>query len=178
MILAFAGRIGAGKSTISKAVADHYSVKRASFGDTVRHEAERRGINETRVALQDLGDQLIAGGWDDFCTLVTDSVDWDRSSSLVVDGVRHHGAIEALRRLAAPSRLHLVFIDTPWDRRKAWLIQKGQDVAEVLAADAHPNESELSAVMWEADMTVSNDGSIDEAVELVISALYEIGGLP
>src|SRR5437870_2728091 len=106
MIVAFAGRIASGKSAVSRAVAERYAVDRVSFGDAVRGEAARLGLGESRATLQDLGEELIGAGWDAFCSLVTDQVQWDGLRPLVVDGVRHLGAIDALRRRAAPSRLY------------------------------------------------------------------------
>jgi len=177
MIVAFAGRIASGKSAVSVAVAEHYSVARVSFGDAVRREAKRRGLSDSRGALQDLGDELIDAGWDAFCSLVTDQVEWDGHQSLVVDGVRHVGAIEALRRLAGPSRLYLVFVDTAWEQRKAWLAERGVTGPEAIAADSHPNESELDDVVNRSNFVVANDADLDRVVARVVQSVDEAGGL-
>lgn len=176
MIVAFAGRIASGKSAVSKAVAAHYSVDRVSFGDAVRKEAERRGLRSDRLALQDLGDELIAAGWDAFCSLVTGQAASDSRSPLIVDGVRHLGAIEALDRLAGPSRLYLVFVDTSWERRSAWLAERGVSESEAMAAEAHPNERELDAVKGRADLVVANESDLDRVVAQVVRSLDEVGG--
>ena len=138
MIVAFAGRIASGKSAVSRAVAEHYAVDRVSFGDAVRSEAKRRGLGENRTTLQDLGDELVAEGWDAFCALVMGQVEWDGRSSLVVDGVRHLAAADALRLIAVPSSLVLAFIDTPWERRAGWLSERGVSGPAAVAADHHP----------------------------------------
>lgn len=177
MIIAFAGRIASGKSAVSRAVAEHYSVGRVSFGDAVRNEANRRGLAESRGILQDLGDELIAAGWDEFCILVTGQAGWDGRSSLVVDGVRHLGAMDALHGLAEPSRLYLVFVEASWQRRKAWLSQRGVSEVDAEAADRHPNESELDAVRDCADLVVSNDADVERVVAAVVSVLEDAGGL-
>jgi adenylate kinase family enzyme len=174
MIVAFAGRIASGKSAVSKAVAEHYSLDRVSFGDAVRSEARRRGDLDTRASLQALGDELIVAGWDVFCALVTGQVDWDGHSSLVVDGVRHLGALDALRRLAGSSGAYLVFVDAPWERRRAWLAERGVGGPEAVAADRHPNESELDAVMGQANLVVDNHTYLDRVVAQVVRTLDEV----
>jgi dephospho-CoA kinase len=177
MIVSFAGRIASGKSAVSEAVAEFYSIDRVSFGDAVRSEAERRGLACSREVLQDLGNELIAGGWGSFCSLVTEQVNWDGHRPLVVDGVRHVGAIDALRRLAEPSGLYVVFVDTSWERRQAWLVDRGVSELEALAADNHSNESELDAVIGSSDLVVANDAGLERVVAQVVRALDEIGGL-
>jgi dephospho-CoA kinase len=177
MIVAFAGRIASGKSAVSKAVAEQYSVDRVSFGDAVRTEARRRGLGENRTTLQDLGDELILAGWDRFCGLVLEQAHWDGRRSLVVDGVRHDGAVDALRHRAGRSRLHLVFVDTSWERRLAWLVDRGVSVPEALAADNHPNEGELDAIRNRADLVVTNDADLEVVVTSVVRSLDSLGGL-
>lgn len=177
MIVAFAGRIASGKSALSTAVAEHYAVDRVSFGDAVRTEAKRRGLDESRATLQDLGDELIAAGWDAFCALVFDQVEWDGRSSLVVDGVRHLGAVEALRRVGGSASFLLVYVDTPWERRAEWLAERGVSGPVAIAADSHPNESELDDVMSQADLVVANDADLDRVVTLVVASVDQTGGL-
>lgn len=177
MIVALAGRIASGKSAVSRAVAKHYSVPRVSFGDAVRAEARRRGLGDSRTVLQDLGDELIAEGWEAFCNLVVGQVMWDGRSSLVVDGVRHLGALEELRRLVGTSRLLLVFVETPWERRLEWLAERGVTGAEAIEADRHPNEGELEAVMAQADVVVVNDADLDRVVREVIASVEGAGGV-
>ncbi len=177
MIVAFAGRIASGKSVISRAIAAHYSVDWVSFGDAVRREAKRRGRAASRSALQDLGEELIAAGWDALWPLVTDQVAWNGHSSLIVDGVRHLSAIESLQRLAEPSPLYVVFVHTPLDRRLEWLTERGVSGPEAAAADRHTNEAQLDAVRGKADLVVTNDAGLDGVVAQVINALEEAGGL-
>ena len=164
--IAFGGRIGAGKSTISREVAERLGVPRVSFGDVVREEARHRRLPATREALQNLGDAMIAGGWDAFCERVVATAEPRGQDTLIVDGVRHIGALEGLAKLAA--RTFIVFIDAPWDKRLSW---RGITAEELQAADAHPNEAEVDRVRCAAGLIVMNDAEIEEAVAKVLSAL-------
>ena len=174
-IVAFSGRIASGKSAISMSVAECLEAPRVSFGDAVRSEARRRGVAETRANLQDLGDELVADGWDAFCDLVMNQAPPNRGGLLVVDGVRHLGAIEALSRRSAPERTVTVFVEAARDRRLAWLAERGVSNEAASAADAHPNEAEVDAVLARADVVIENDGSISDAVDHAIAALTTLG---
>src|ERR1700683_879321 len=143
MIVAFAGRIASGKSAVSRALATHYGVPWVSFGNAVRTEAERRGLGDSRQTLQDLGDELIADGWDGFCALVIGQVGWDGRQMLVVDGVRHRGAMRALQEQAS---LFVVFVAASEERRSAWNAERGITDADAAMAEHHPNEIELDEV--------------------------------
>lgn len=177
-VIAFGGRIASGKSTISRLVASRLDAPWVSFGDAVRMEARDRGIPTSRINLQDLGDELIAQGWDEFCELVVRQAPADRRDRLVVDGVRHLGAIDALSRWSAPARSVLIFVNTSRERRLGWLRERGVSEQAALAADSHQNESELDAVETRADGHIENDGPVDDAVEAALAALTAIGMAP
>lgn len=166
-IIGFGGRIGTGKSTISRAVAERLEVPRVSFGDVVRSEASNRNLPETREALQNLGDALIAEGWDSFCARVVATVKPRASDTLVVDGIRHIGAIERLTKLATRSFI-LVFVEAPWESRVSW---RGIAADELRRTDAHPNEAEVDDVRLAADVVVVNDGPVEQTVVQVLEAL-------
>lgn len=168
MIVAFAGRIASGKSAVSRAVATHYGAPWVSFGNAVRAEAKRRSLGESRKTLQDLGDELIADGWDGFCGLVVGQISWDGQQMLVVDGVRHLGAMRALQKRAS---LFTVFVDARRERRAAWNAERGIPDADAALADTHPNESELEEVKKRADLIVTNEGTVDHAVSLIVESL-------
>jgi dephospho-CoA kinase len=97
------------------------------------------------------------------------------SGTLVVDGIRHLGAVEALSRIAGPDATVVVFVDAPWEARAARLAARGVDVDEARAADEHSNEAEVGAVMTRADTLVVNDRNLEEAVSATLDALRAIG---
>ena len=61
-VIAIAGGIGSGKSTIARALADYFKCPIASFGDYVRGVAELRGREANRRELQEIGEQLLPIG--------------------------------------------------------------------------------------------------------------------
>ena len=165
--IAFSGQIGSGKSTISRAVAETLRRPRVSFSAEVRAAAAARGVPRDRKSLQEFGERLIAKGWDSFCSGTLAQA----GTSLIppiIDGVRHQGAIQSLRRLLAPTPVVLIFLDVPQKIRVVRLLDRGHTIQEIAKADEHPTEAELPWVRAEADLILMNDGSIEETVEELV----------
>ena len=160
---------------LSRSLAQQLGAPKVSFGDAVRREANRLGLAENREALQNLGDSMITAGWDAFCELTVAAAGEPATDILVVDGVRHLGAISGLSRIAAPSATFVVFIDAPWERRLSWLHARGISTEEALAADSHSNEAEVTEVRRVADLVIMNDGTVDDAVSEIMARLIDRG---
>jgi dephospho-CoA kinase len=176
-VLAFAGPIGSGKSAVSAAVAAELGWPRASFGDCVREEARRRGLDAlSRDVLQALGETLIGEGWDAFCSGVLQNSGWRPGSHLVVDGVRHVEAITTLRKLTAPSSLYLVYLEAPEEARVQRLRARGVvDGAERRRFEAHSTEREVKSRLAElADLHVNTSVSAESAAQSVVRRLVRV----
>ena len=148
LVLAFAGRIASGKSTLSTGVARALGWPRVSFGDSVRQVARRRGLEESRAVLQEVGATLIAQGWEAFCHAVLGQVAWAPGQPLIVDGIRHAEALEVLRQLVAPSELRLVFIAVNEPTRATRLRQREiPDRETVQRVEEHSTEAQVGTVL-------------------------------
>jgi len=171
--LGVSGRIGSGKTTLAHALAERLACSHASFGQYVRSVAEGRRLDsEDRRVLQDLGEELIAGGWESFCGAVLQSAGYS-DGSVVVDGIRHTEAIDTMSRILDPLPWRLVAIDIDQGMRSKRLREGGIDMDDVRRAEAHPNEREVDAVLRRADYTISGDLRIDEAADEVLRLLRE-----
>ncbi|WP_146657860.1 ATP-binding protein [Enhygromyxa salina] len=169
--VAVSGGIGAGKTEVSRRIADRTGCPRVSFGDFVRAEASKRGADESRAALQALGEQLIADlGMERFCNAVLHSATWDREG-IVIDGLRHLQAVEATRRALAPCPLILVFLDADADTR--W--RRAHDRARPgdAAAEEHSTEVEVPALSTVADLSLDARIPIDELVSAIVADLKD-----
>lgn len=146
-VLGFAGKIGSGKSTVSGIVATMLGWQRASFGQFLRDEAARIGLDgSSREALEALGQGFIAGGWTEFCKKVLGAAHWVAGNNLVVDGIRHVEAVETIRKLTAPSNVALVFIKTPEALRESRLVARGFG-ERASALDSHATESQVLDIL-------------------------------
>ncbi len=166
-LIALAGPLGSGKTVIADRLAQALGGQRRSFGATVREIAAERGLPENRSTLQALGDTLIDEGWDVFCRRV---VGTPTGEFTVVDGIRHVGAVDALRRRFSNSELVLVFVDAPYERRRDRICARdGIDSASFDAAASHRNESEVDAVRVLAEIVVENDGEDDGKLDRLVA---------
>jgi adenylate kinase family enzyme len=169
--LGIAGRIGSGKTSLAVVLAERLNCPRASFGDYVRSVATERGLDGSqRDVLQEVGDDLIAAGWDAFCTAVLRSAGYS-GGSVVVDGIRHSDAARGMRDIVAPVQWRLVAVESAEAARRSRLAARGVDQTGTTRADAHPNEGEVTSVMASADLVVSSDSTVTEAADVVMEWL-------
>src|SRR4051812_28967884 len=100
-----AGRVGSGKSSLATLLGDQAGWPVVRFGDFLRDVAEGRGLAADRPTLQRLGTEYIGRGWVPFCAQVLEAAGWRPGVSVIVDGIRHPEAVDALNQLLAPARL-------------------------------------------------------------------------
>lgn len=121
-VIAFAGAIGSGKSTVSKKLAELTGFPIVSFGQYVRNFAESNGYDpEDRAVLQRLGQALVLQDVDKFVANVLNQVpDWkERGKNLIVDGLRHVEVRHALLHLLnGEANLKLVVVKVDEDTRQ------------------------------------------------------------
>jgi dephospho-CoA kinase len=165
-VLAFAGRIGSGKSSISRAIAAKLHWPCVSFGDYVREFSRLHGLGNDRITLQDIGASLIQDlGWDQFCLVVLAQADWDPGESLIIDGIRHSEAVYTLRRLVAPSSLVLVYIDVDEAIQERRLENRGtKHSGDLRRIEAHPTERQVATLAEIADLIVDGGKTLEQLV--------------
>jgi cytidylate kinase/transcriptional regulator with XRE-family HTH domain len=181
MVLAFSGKMGSGKSTLSEHVAKALDWKRASFGDYVRKVAKDEGLDEdSRDVLQELGARLVKSDPEEFCRDVLAEFDWRSGEPLIVEGIRHAEIVEALRRVVAPLEVRLVFLEVTDVRRIERLRIRDSEVVERLKQiESHSTEEQASTVLPEmADLRVSGDKSISELVLEIVTWVHQGDGKP
>jgi dephospho-CoA kinase len=171
-IVGFAGRIKSGKSTISRRVAKDLGWTWVSFGDLLRDEASRRGLApSSREVLQNLGRELIRGGWKTFCSALLKKAGWAPSQPLIVDSVRHIEAIDTLKLLTAPSEVKLVFVATD-DKVRQFRLDAAGRHERIEALDADSLESQArEALPSAADLTVDGGLPEDQCARQIVSWL-------
>jgi len=180
-VVAVAGRIGAGKSLVADELARVYSGTRRSFGGVVRRRAQNIGLPLDRDSLQELGNRIIlTDGWELFCREVFgDTTD---RAVLVVDGVRHVGAIDAITEIVGEAHFRLVYVEATRAERVARVMARdGITDAAFEAAEAHPNERELPLVRTRADVVIDNRDTaraVPSRVQEAVSALAFGGFVP
>jgi dephospho-CoA kinase len=170
LVVAFAGKIGSGKTTISTAVSQALGCKRASFGDYVRHVVSSRGLEPTRSVLQRVGTEILEDDALEFCTSVLTFSGWSRGESLVIDGLRHSETIPLLNRLVSPARLRIVYLEIDERSRVKRLgIREEAQALALRATDAHSSEQQVATTLHGiADVIIDARKPVEECVCAVL----------
>jgi hypothetical protein len=170
-VLAIAGGTGAGKTTVTTRLAVALGWTRACYSDVIRDLASGRDLPASRPVLQQIGAELISAGWPAFTTAVLAAASWQPGQPLIADGVRHAGAVDALRQAVAPLPLLTVFLEAPGGvgqaraRHRDGTSASGQDEERDLA------EAELPAVRATATIVLDTTTLDPAAVTGVILGL-------
>lgn len=169
-VIAFAGKIGSGKTTTSIAVSQALGCKRASFGDYVRHVVSMRRLELTRENLQRIGTEVLETDTFEFCRNVLTYSGWSPGEPLVIDGLRHSETIPVLNQLVSPARLWVVYIDLDEQSRFQRLGICHDTQARALAsADAHSSELQVATILYEiADVILDGRKPIKDSVASVL----------
>jgi cytidylate kinase len=176
-VIAFSGPIGAGKSSISRAVAGLLGWPRVSFGEYVQKVAKDSGQDpEDRAVLQRLGQALVVSDVDGFVDAVLNQTKWrgeDREGNLVVDGLRHAEVRHALIQRIEPNVLKHVFVTVDEDTRQQRVREEDKVEPRILMRyDQDITEAQIPRVIREyKDIEISGRLPSDLAAREVVSRL-------
>jgi adenylate kinase family enzyme len=154
-IFCFSGRINSGKTTLSKLIAENNSFAYTSFGDCVRSEATKKGIEHSRFNLQELGSELVKSNLHDFCKKTIYLNGWDKKRPVIIDGIRHKRVYEAIVEINHSVPVYLIHITR----------ENRSSTEEV---DSHETEKDATYYLDNiADLVVLNDSSISQAESII-----------
>lgn len=162
-LICISGGIASGKTTLASALAAALPDSvRLAFGDVVRRRVVAEGCEPTRRNLQDTGLQLIAEGWQVFVNELLKYIKGD-PEVLIVEGIRHREAVDALRNRLPTREFLLVYLEVSNDQRQQRIAQTG-DTDDALD---HEVERDVDVLCSTADLIVRSEQPIDELVQLV-----------
>ena len=174
LIVTFAGGRGSGKSTLSAELSRRLGYARVSFGDYVRGEARRRGLTSRSEVLQSIGEELVSAGATTFARNVLSTAVWDANGVLLVDGVRHKEILEAIRSIAAPSHVRLVFVNVDKEQRKERLSVRGDDGRQFDKLEAASTEVQVAGVLPKlADLVVDGSMPVTDSISTLVRAISQ-----
>lgn len=174
-VLGFASRMGSGRRELSKRVATALGLPRVSFGEYIRAEAVRRGLNQSRELLQEIGESLVRDDCEGFCRAVLSQVVWKPGESLVIDGIRHKQVEEILETLVKPSILLTVFLDvndrlrfTRLSTADLFIVNGEEETfkqSEIIRVEAHSTEFQVKQLLPStADFVVKGGGPTETLI--------------
>ncbi len=113
VLVCFSGKIGSGKTSTSVAVAKALGCGYTSFGGYLSNVLAARGSDpDCRELLQDLGQYRIEQDAEAFCRDVLAAGGFVPGEDFVLDGVRHVDVLPHLIRMAAPSEMRMIYLET------------------------------------------------------------------
>ena len=177
--LAFSGKIGAGKTEISKILAARIGAQWCSFGTVIKRVADERKIELSRVALQTLGEQLACERPHELCRMLMEQVHGkDCSNGLMIDGLRHKHILDLLRTMLSPGKVLSVYITVPESLRIERLRLRRDSAADQLdLLDEHPMERiSVQKLASEADYLLENDNDLESSIRALAKWLQSEGG--
>jgi dephospho-CoA kinase len=149
-----------------------------SFGEYLRAEASRQGLDSTRETLQHLGADLAARDLETFIRTVLYSCGWSRGLPAVVDSIRYFSALDILRRMAYPAELLLVFVDLDDETRLERMKARGEcaDSVELSIIDSRPTEIGWAELRQAADLVVDGRRSPEDNATQIVRWIRALGG--
>lgn len=171
IVVAFAGRIGSGKTTVTSSLAKLLEWHRASFGDYVRLIARERGVRATREELQRIGTEMLHEDPWHFCNSVLLNCGWKRGDNLIIDGLRHAETIGIIRELVEPAPLKIVLLRLDdVTRTERVMLREGSDATSTTLADTHSSEQQVNSTLATfADLVVDARKPVQVIVSEVTS---------
>ena len=176
MVLAFSGKIGTGKSSVSVAVAEGLHLPWVSFGDYVRKRAKAQELEPTRQHLQDLGQTLLLADADAFCAAVLAQVP-DVENGFVVDGIRHSNVLHIIKRLVAPQQVIHIHLSLDEDLREERVAgrQGVVEYDEQRRMNNHPTEEQVSELLPNiADLNISSSDTLNTVIGKVKTSVESL----
>jgi dephospho-CoA kinase len=165
-VICLSSRIGAGKSTLADSLASALGWTHTSFGGYVRQIAKQRGSDQSREALQRIGEELISTNVQSFSQAVISQIDW--RNGCVIDGIRHNQVLQAIKNIVNPLPTFLVFVDIDESVRRKRLHERGMTDNQIDAADRHSTEAQVrSGLKQEADIVLDGSRDIPDLVMAV-----------
>ena len=165
VVVGIVGKIRSGKSSLSRSLADDLKWPCVSFGDQVRCVAQQRGLDNSREALQEVGEDLVEKEPRKFCEAVLAQADWQPGQSLILDGIRHLKIVEILRFLVRPSVLRLVYIKASDRLRESRLVGEIHDRRDLNRIEHHSTEVQVGTILPNlADLVVDGARPLDDLV--------------
>jgi dephospho-CoA kinase len=146
IVIGVAGRIGSGKSFAAHYLEQHFGFQYLRYSLVLADWFKADPTVKSR--LQEVGWGVMSGDRQGelnrrLIALI------DRKSDCAVDGLRHRIDYESLRSEFASqfSKFSLIYIDTPPEIRFERVHDRYQTYDEFLAADSHPVESNIDALV-------------------------------
>jgi cytidylate kinase len=164
-LLALAGPMGAGKTTLAKELSRILRWPIGSTSSYIARITSSEGLEPTRSRIQSVGMNLIAADPKSFVRGFLENYAWSPGNGLIIDSARQPVFFSELVDAAAPSGVRLIFVEAPFHVRASRVdAREGMSCEELRSFDAHPVEMDVPELRHVAGLELSG---LDEQQELV-----------
>jgi len=166
LYIGLAGRIGSGKTVVSKHLQDNYGANERRFSEILEEILGTLRFPIKREYLQKLGKVLREEfGHGILVEVMKKKLEEETSDAIVVDGVRYENEVDMLRSLEDSI---LIFVSAPSELRYERVVKRGTrgeaaiSYDDFLKNEEAATEREVGAVEKQADFILENVGTIEE----------------
>ena len=178
--LVIAGKIGSGKSTVVRAIAEMLGLKIVSFGDLIRAKASERYHHQDRQTLQQIGYELfVSEGSRKLLAAALENAGVESGESVVFDGVRNLLVLDEIK--ATTETMVTFYLEVDDFHRFERYVSKSRlssstTFGDFQFIDGHPIESGISRLASNADLIIDARLPIDRILDQIHDKL-SAGGM-
>lgn len=183
MKIAFVGPAAVGKDVVSEYLSEKYSLKHISSGDIIREYILKNNLGElNRKNLQLTGNKLRKErGGDVLVKIALENSDKDGANGLILSGLRAIDEVETFKKLGGT----VIGITAPIEQRYNLTKKRGR-IGENISFDdfkkiedeedlnSDRNGQNVSRVVSMADITIVNDGTLEELFGKIESIIKKL----
>lgn len=172
LVIGLAGRIGSGKTSISKYIERKYGARQIKFSQILMDILDRLHVEKNRENLQKLGAGLRnVMGKDVIVNAFEKDLESLDADIIVIDGIRYMNEIEMLRRF---ENNILIFVDVPpeirYERVRGREEKSGESSTsyeEFLKAEQRETERYIDRIRNESDYAIDNTDTLENFYDKV-----------
>ncbi|CRL34772.1 MazG-like family protein [Agathobacter rectalis] len=160
-VICISGKIGSGKTTIGKMIANEIGGIHGSVSDFLKAELKKQGITTpTREQLQNFGENYIENGCVEFASQTVKYIGRKKELPFVIDGVRHVNFLNAIKMICWPAPVYEVVLQANDDTLQQHIAIRGAEVLD----STHRAEGNLEELLVAADIVINIDGKEKEEI--------------
>lgn len=178
--LVIAGKMGSGKSTAVRAIAEKLGLKIVSFGDLIRAKALERGVQQARETLQQIGHEMfVTGGSRCLLRAALENAGIESGESVVFDGVRDRLVLDEIK--AITKTMVTFYLDVgDFQRFERYLskspTESSMTFEEFQCIDGHPIEAGIGQLANKADLVIDARLPIRRVLDQIHKGMTNVAG--
>ena len=154
-VYCISGKIGSGKTTIGKMIANEIGGIHGSVSDFLKAELKKtRHYNANKRTIAGSWVAYIENGWVEFASQTVKHIGRKKELPFVIDGIRHINFLNAIKMICWPAPVYEVVLHANDDTLQQHISIRGAEVFD----STHRAEGDLEGLLAIADIVIDIDG--------------------